>query len=83
MELNVTLNPMLEDNNITKADKYIRNIKESGRCVQKTFPIKKIPGRLTRKIVSSYILWLDVYPSKSWVSNTMIPRTIIIGLMIE
>ena len=51
--------------------------------MQTAFPFEKITGRLTMELVSSFVLWLNVCPRKSGVSDTMSPRTIIIGLMIN
>ena len=52
-ELNVTLKPVSEDDNVPGAERYTRTIKEGGRYVQTTFPFRKIPGRLTMELVSS------------------------------
>ena len=38
--------------------------------------------RITMELVSSCVLWLNLYPRKSGVSDTMIHRNIITGLMI-
>ena len=46
-ELNVTLDPKSEDENVPEAEIYIRNIKKSNRCVQTTLKFNKIPGRIT------------------------------------
>ena len=48
-----------------------------------TFPFNKIPGRITMELVSSCVLWLNVYTRKSGVSDIISTRTIIIGLMID
>ena len=51
--------------------------------MQTNFSFKKIPGRITMELVSSCVLWLNVYTRKSGVSDIISTRTIIIGLMID
>ena len=47
------------------------------------FPFKKMTGQITMELVSSCVLWMNVCPSKSGVSDAMSPRNIITGLMID
>ena len=82
-ELNVTLNPVSEDEHVPKAEIYIRTIRENSRYMQTMLPFKKIPGRITMEIVPSCVLWLNIYPREKGVSETMSPRTIITGLIID
>ena len=78
-ELNVTLNPVSEDEHVPEAERYISTINERSRCMQTTLSFKKIPDRITMEIVSSCVFWMNRCPSKSRVSDTMVLRTIITG----
>ena len=51
--------------------------------MQTTLPFKIMPGQLTMELLSSCFFWLNVCPRKSGFSDTMIPRTIVTGLMID
>ena len=46
-ELNVTLNPVSEDEHITEAERFPRTINERIRCVQTTLLFKKMLVRIT------------------------------------
>ena len=50
--------------------------------MQKTLPFNKISGQIAMELVSSCVFWMNVYPRKSGVSDTMSPSNIITGLMI-
>ena len=47
------------------------------------FSFKKTTGRITMELVLSCVFWLNEYPRKSGVSNTMSPRNTITGIMID
>ena len=46
-ELNVTLNPVPEDDHVSEAEIYIKTIEEMSICLHKTLPLKRITGWIT------------------------------------
>ena len=81
--MNVTLNPVSEDEHVPVAEIYIRTIKERSRFVQKMLPSKKVPGQITMELVSSCVFWLNICSRKLGVSDTTSLRIIITGLIID
>ena len=55
-ELNVTLNPVSEDDHVPKVERYSRTIKERSGYIPTTFKLKEMPGRLTMELVMGYVL---------------------------
>jgi hypothetical protein len=52
-------------------------IKERGRGILNTLPFKKMPRLMLIELVYHVVLWLNAFPSKSGVSETLSPRKIV------
>jgi hypothetical protein len=52
---------------------------DSTRCIYNQLSFKKMPARITIKMVYSSNFWLNMFPPTDGVSKTMSPRAIIVG----
>jgi hypothetical protein len=57
-------------------------IKKRAREIRSTLPFDKIPNRTIVKLVNFVVLWFNVFPPSSGVSDTYSPRTIMTGTAI-
>jgi hypothetical protein len=55
----------------------IRLIKERGRGILNTLPFKKIPRLVLIELIYHVVLWLNAFPAKSGVSETLSPCKIV------
>ncbi len=63
---------------VPEVERRIRLIKERGRGILNTLPFKKMPQiMLIELIVYHIVLWLNAFPTKSGVSETLSPREIV------
>ena len=76
--------PILAVNNtaakehIPEVERRIRLIKEHRRGILNTLPFKKMPQVILIKLIYHVVLWLNAYPTKSGVSDTLSPREIVL-----
>ena len=67
------------DEHIGGIERSIRVIKERARCMCHSVPYKKYPKLMTISLIESVIYWLNHFPSKNGVSQTLSPANIVIG----
>ena len=60
-------------------ERSIRVIKERALCMCHSVPYKKYPKLMTISLIGSVIYWLNHFPSKNGVSQTLSPANIVIG----
>jgi hypothetical protein len=63
---------------VPEVERHIRLIKERGRGILNTLPFKKMPQVILIKLIYHVVLWLNAYPTKSGVSDTLSPREIVL-----
>ena len=78
-ELGITLNSVAWGEHVPEAERYIRTIKERARCVYNTMPFSKIPGRMVAELIYYCVFWLNTFPARDGVSDTLSPRAIVMG----
>ena len=71
----LVINTMAAKEHVPEVERKIRLIKERGRGILNTLPFKKMPRLVLIELV--YMLWLNAFPAKSGVSETLSPREIV------
>jgi hypothetical protein len=74
----LAINTMAAKENIPEVECKIRLIKEQGRGILKnTLTFKKMPRLMLIELVYHMVLWLNAFPAKSGVPETLSPRMIV------
>ena len=58
---------------VQEVERKIRLIKERERCILNTLPFKRMPRLVLIELVHHVVLWLNAFPAKSSVSDTLSP----------
>ena len=80
---NIILNVTSRDKHVPAAERNLRTCKDRIRSYITLLPFKIMPKRMIIKLACGKVFWLDLFPNKYSVSNTLIPRTIMTGLDID
>ena len=73
------MNLVFKDEHVTKIERYILFIKERVRYVQTTLQLLKLPAQLTIELVYTTVLWINLFPNNTEVSQTITPGSILTG----
>jgi hypothetical protein len=73
----LTINTTAAKEHVPEIESKIRLIKERGRGILNTLLFKKMPRLMLIELVYHLVLWLNAFPSKSGVSETLSPREIV------
>jgi hypothetical protein len=73
----LTVNTTAAKEHVPEVERKIRLIKERGRGIPNTLPFKRMPRLMLIELVYHVILWLNAFPEKSRVSDTLSPREIV------
>ena len=60
-------------------ERSIRHVKERARCTCHAVPYKRYTKLMTKALVEGVIYWLNNFPSKNGISQTMSPASIVLG----
>jgi len=82
-EIGITLNVVARGEHVPEIERHIRTIKERVRCVYAMLPFKKIPSRMLVELVYFCVYWLNSFPAKDGISDTLSPRAIVHGTNID
>ena len=80
------LNPPVEYMQLAKDEheKFIernnRFVKERCQCIFADMPYKRIPKRMTIRMVYTAVFWINSFPRQEGVSDTMSPRLLLTGV---
>ena len=81
--LGIELNTVGEDEHVPEIERCIRTVKERTRATWNTLPFKRIPVRMIIEMVTSSVMWLNMFPPTDGVSNTLSPRALVTGLQVD
>ena len=70
------MNTTAAKEHVPEVECKIRLIKERGRGILNTLPVKKMPRLMLIELVYHVVLWLNAFPANSGVSETLSPREI-------
>ena len=59
---------------ISEAERTIRTLKECTRGLVTTLPFTHLPRRMKIKFIYFMVLWMNAFPVKSGISQTLSPR---------
>jgi hypothetical protein len=64
-----------EDEHIPKIERYIRTVKDRTRCSIADVPFRFWPRQLVIQLVGAAVYWLNVFPPKDGVHQTLGPSS--------
>jgi hypothetical protein len=73
----LTVNTTAAKEHVPEVERRIRLIKECGRGILNTLPFKKMPQIMLIELIYHVVLWLNAFPKKLGVSETLSPRKIV------
>jgi hypothetical protein len=77
------LNICGKDEHIPNIERCIRTTKERTRCTYNMTPFDHYPPRMIIEMVFLSIFWINAYPHRLGVSQTLSPRTLVTGQAID
>jgi hypothetical protein len=82
-DLHSELNICGEDKHVPDIERCIRTVKERARCTYNSTPIEHYPPRMVIEMVFLSIYWINAFPHRLGISQTLSPRTIVTGLHMD
>ena len=79
-EMGIQLNTVSNDEHVPEIEHQIRTLKEQTQAIYCTLRFHKIPHRLIIKMLYAANYWLNMFPCKDRVSQTMSLCTLLTGL---
>ena len=73
----LVINTIVAKEHVPEVEHKIKLIKEQGRGILNTLPFKKMHGLMLIELVYHVVLWLNTFPAKSGVSQTLSPHKIV------
>jgi hypothetical protein len=73
----LAVNTTAAKEHVPEVERRIRLIKEHGRGILNTLPFKKMPQIMLIELIYHVVLWLNAFPTKLGVSETLSPREIV------
>ncbi len=73
----LAVNTTAAKEHVPEVERCIRLIKERCRGILNTLPFKKMPQIMLVELIYHVVLWLNAFPKKSEVSETLSPREIV------
>ncbi len=70
----LTINTTAAKEHVPEVERKIRLIKEQGRGILNTLPLKKMPRLMLIELIYHVVLWLNAFLANSGVSETLSPR---------
>jgi hypothetical protein len=75
--MRIKLNTTEKDEHVAQVERGICMIKECSRSSKALLSFKIIPRILQRELIKREVAWINMFPQKGGISQTMSPRTII------
>jgi hypothetical protein len=83
-DLKSELNICGEDEHVPDIERCVRAVKERTRCTYNVTPFDKFPPKMISEMVMLSIFWLNAFPHRLGISQTMSPRNMIVtGLDVD
>ena len=79
----VQLNICAPDEHVPEIERNIRTVKERIRSISSTLPFSALPELMVVHLVMFCILWLNFFPPKGGISNTLSPEAIVKGRSVD
>jgi hypothetical protein len=82
-DLHSNLNICGEDGHVPDIERCIRPVKQRTRCTYTVLKFEQYPPKMISEMVFTSVFWLNAFPNRLGISNTMSPRTFVAGLTID
>ena len=79
----INVNTTACNEQLPEIERYIRTVKERIRSTTNTQPFEKLPCQLIVEIDHNAVFWLNCFPHKKGIHNTLSPQTIGMGSKID
>jgi hypothetical protein len=79
----ININTTAAKEHVPKIKRQICVIKERGRALLNTLPFTKMPQIILIELIYHVVLWLNAFPSKSGVSETLSPWEIVLRYKLD
>jgi hypothetical protein len=74
----ININTTAAKEHVPEIERRFRVIKKRGRALLNTLPFTKMPQIILIELIYYVVLWLNSFPSKSGISETLSPREIVL-----
>jgi hypothetical protein len=81
--LGIALNATSNDEHVGEIERYIRTVKERCRSMFSVLPFAQVPPHMVIEMVYSSVFWLNSFPPRDGVSESMSPREIVTGQKVD
>ena len=79
----IALNVVAAEEHVPEIERHIRTIKERARSVITMLPFTRYPARIIIELIYFCVFWLNSFPATGGISDTLSPRTIILGSTLD
>ena len=73
------LNVCANDEHIPEVERFIRTLKERTCCMYHSVPFQRFPALMLKVMISTSIIWLNMFPAHNGISDTLSPRMLMTG----
>jgi len=81
--MGIQLNTVSNDEHVSEIKHYIRTVKECVQSIYNTLPFQWMPGHLIIEMLSSSILWLNMFPPHGGGLPTISPHSLVTGCGVD
>ena len=74
------MNTFVKDEHVLGSERAVRTVKDKVRSLCHSVPYKRITKLMTIHVVLTAVKWSNAFPSKTGVSNTLSPETLLIRM---
>ena len=78
-ELGACLNIASADEHVPEIERCIQTIKERVCSIYNSLSFKKMPNRLIAEMIYTSVYWLNSFPLRDDISNTLSPKALVTG----
>ncbi|KAL7464347.1 hypothetical protein ACHAXS_004676 [Conticribra weissflogii] len=75
--LNVVVNTTASSEHVGEVERCLRVIKERARAITSGLPYRRMPKRILIELINFVVFWLNAFPAKNGISNTVSPKEIV------
>jgi hypothetical protein len=77
------LNVCSNDKHVPEIERFIWMVKERSRCLYNSVPFRRFPVLMCKEMVTSSRFWLNMFPSRDGVSDTLSTRALMNGYTLD
>jgi Reverse transcriptase (RNA-dependent DNA polymerase) len=81
--LGTTTNCVAADEHVPEIERQIRTIKDRSRSAICVLPFRQLPARMVIELIHYVVFWLNSFPAKKGISDTLSPRALVVGSTLD